>query len=234
MQGMGNIDIFNNVIANSGDNGFYGSNGTFIYRIPDGYYNIINNTFINSGNNGFAFFNNEGGTKRLINNVFAGTIEDVYRKGAVIDTISNIMTQNIDNLYFKNISKNDYEIGINSIAIDKGADVSNYGIIDDINGNERLGIYDIGAFEYQEVLSILDYDSIDNIEFYPNPVNNNLHISNLKNNKTTISVYTSLGQLIFKNEMNENELDISTIHWSNGLYLLVIDGEIYKIMKNIR
>ncbi|GAA3631133.1 right-handed parallel beta-helix repeat-containing protein [Flavivirga jejuensis] len=146
-QGMGNVDIFNNVIANSGGNGFYGSNGDQVYRIPDGYFNIINNTFVNSGENGFAFFNNEGGTKRLINNIFAVSAEDIYRKGATIDTISNIMSQNISDLDFFDIANNNYAIGKNSIAYKKGTDVSLYDIIDDILGNTRSVPYDIGAYQ---------------------------------------------------------------------------------------
>lgn len=146
-QGMGNVDIYNNVIANTGDNGFYGSNGDQVYRIPDGYFNIINNTFVNSGNNSFAFFNNDGGTKRLINNIFAGSVEDIYRKGATIDTISNIMTQNIGDLHFSNVVNNNYAIGVNSTAYKKGINTSVYGIIDDILGKSRSGTYDIGAYQ---------------------------------------------------------------------------------------
>lgn len=148
-QGMGNVDIFNNVIANSGDNGFYGASGTQVYRIPNGYFNIINNTFVNSGNNGFAFFNNDGGTKRLLNNIFAGSVEDIFRKGATLDTSNNIMTQNISSLDFSNLSQNDYSLGANSAALDKGENVSEYGVIDDILGNARPENenYDIGAHE---------------------------------------------------------------------------------------
>jgi len=146
-QGMGNVDIFNNVVANSGENGFYGANGDQIYRIPDGYFNIINNTFVNSGNNGFAFFNNEGGTKRVINNIFAGSTEDIYRKGASLDTISNIMTQNISALHFADIQNNNYLIGTGSIAKDKGTNVSEYGVMNDILGKSRSENYDIGAYE---------------------------------------------------------------------------------------
>ncbi|WP_025742181.1 right-handed parallel beta-helix repeat-containing protein [Aquimarina pacifica] len=151
-QGMGNVDIFNNVIANSGDNGFYGASGTQVYRIPDGYFNIINNTFVNSGNNGFAFFNNDGGTKRLINNIFAGSTEDLYRKGATIDTISNIMTQNLTALDFSNLLTHDYSIGVSSIALNKGENVATYGILEDIIGNARPenNTNDIGAYETKE------------------------------------------------------------------------------------
>lgn len=148
-QGMGNVDIFNNVIVNPGDNGFYGASGTQVYRIPDGYFNIINNTFVNAGNNGFAFFNNDGGTKRLINNIFAGSVEDIFRKGAAIDTSSNIMTQNLAPLDFTDISNHDFSIGSNSSAINKGENVAIYGIVDDILGNARpeSNDYDIGAYE---------------------------------------------------------------------------------------
>lgn len=148
-QGMGNVDIFNNVIANSGDNGFYAASGSQVYRIPDGYFNIVNNTFVNSGRDAFAFFNSGGGEKRVINNIFAGATEKLYDKGTKVDTINNIFTQDVNSLDFTNTNDNDFSLGDNSIAIDRGTNTSQYGIVDDILGNLRSNEeqYDIGAYQ---------------------------------------------------------------------------------------
>ena len=230
-QGIGNVTIFNNVIANSGDNGFYGSSGDQVYRIPNGYFNIINNTFINSGNNGFAFFNNDGGTKRLINNVFAGTVEDIYRKGAAIDTISNIMTQDIDHLMFADISTDNYALEANSPAINFGINVSEYGVLDDILGNPRGENYDVGAYQNQQSLGNTDFSFLEEFEAYPNPVKDQLYIKNLQNKPTKIAVYSILGQLVLAKEARDLEINISTSTWHEGMYLLVVNGKKYKFIK---
>ncbi len=230
-QGMGNVDIFNNVITGSGDDGFNGTNGDQIYRLPNGYFNIINNTFINSGNYGFVFFNNEGGTKRLINNIIAGSGEEIFRKGATIDTISNIMTQNLDYLKFSDVSNNLYSLEENSPAINYGTDVSEYGIIDDFLKNPRSGTYDVGAYEYTETLSYDDFSSIRDFKAYPNPVKDVLYLSNLKKG-TKISVYTILGELIMEQDnIIGSEITIATTKWKKGIYLLIVDEKKYKFIR---
>lgn len=230
-QGMGNVDVFNNIIANSGDNGFYGSSGDQVYRIPDGYFNIINNTFINSGNYGFVFFNNEGGTKRLINNIIAGSGEEIFRKGSTIDTISNIMTQNLDYLKFSNFTNNIYSLEENSPAINYGTDVSEYEVVNDILGHPRSGAYDAGAFEYTGILSYDDFSNIKYFKAYPNPVKDVLYLSNLKKG-TKISVYTILGELIMEQDnITDSEITIATNKWKKGIYLLTVDEKKYKFIR---
>ena len=230
-QGMGNVTIFNNVIANSGDNGFYGAHGTQVYRIPDGYFNIINNTFVNSGNNGFAFFNNDGGPKRLINNVFAGSVEDIYRKGATLDTISNIMTQDIDGLHFSDVINNVYSLETNSVAIDYGTDVSEYGIIDDILGNTRSGNYDVGAYEFTTTLGTIDIDKLSQMQVYPNPVNTSLHIDTEVADSQKIAVLTITGQLLFEDVISSSKKTISVSGLDNGIYILKLENKSFKFIK---
>jgi len=235
LQGMGNIDIFNNVVVNSGDNSFYASNGVQVYRIPDGYYNIMNNTFVNCGNNGFAFFNNEGGTKRLHNNIIAGAAEDLYRNGAAIDTSHNILTQDIECLDFVDMDNDDYNLLENSKAIGAGLDLSQYGILTDIQGTERSSLYDIGAYQYSVISNVDDTDIslATQLNVFPNPVVDNL-IINLKSleKNLDVKVYNSIGVLMDKfNYKNTRETTLDFSNYQHGFYIVEINNNIIKIIK---
>ncbi|MCV9388250.1 right-handed parallel beta-helix repeat-containing protein [Reichenbachiella ulvae] len=150
--GIGNNDIYNNLIVNAGNgpdkkgDGFYAANAV---RWEDGYFNVMNNTFINSGRNGLAFFGVDGGVKRFYNNIFAVTGAELSRKGVAMDSANNIFTQNLESLHFSNPDKEDYSLQDGSRALDAGADVSMYGIDVDILGQSRpVGTaYDVGAYE---------------------------------------------------------------------------------------
>lgn len=153
-QGIGNNDIYNNVIVNPGNGPekkgdcFYAANDV---RFEDGYFNIMNNTFVNAGRNGFAFFGGDGGVKRVYNNIFAGSGDELSRKGVEIDSSNNIFTQDVESLKFRNPDDWDYTLMEGSRAIDGGADLSDFKISLDIMGNARPagGGYDVGAFETQ-------------------------------------------------------------------------------------
>lgn len=128
-QGMGDVDMFNNVIINVKGNGFFGAHGEFVYRIPDGYHNILNNTFVNIGEMGFTFYNNDGGVKRVMNNVIAGIGGQMSGKGAKLDSANNIFTQNVVSLQFSSIEKLDVNLKSNSPLIDAGINTANkYGV----------------------------------------------------------------------------------------------------------
>src|SRR5690349_15263497 len=85
-QGMGNNDIYNNVVIDAGMDGFNASGSAMGVYIPDGYFNIFNNTIYNSGRNGFVFFNNDGGKKRVMNNLVVKAGKRITSKGAVLDS----------------------------------------------------------------------------------------------------------------------------------------------------
>lgn len=152
-QGMGNVDIFNNVIVNVQGNGFFGAHGQYVYRIPDGYHNIMNNTFVNIGNMGFVFFNNDGGIKRVLNNVIAGVEGNMTSKGADLDSSNNFFTQNVAGLQFTDLAKGNVSLKNNSILIDAGTNLAkDLGVTFDFEENPRPAgnAVDIGAFEFQQ------------------------------------------------------------------------------------
>jgi parallel beta-helix repeat protein len=152
-QGMGNNDIYNNVIINAGQDGFNCSGSSMGVYIPDGFFHIFNNTIYNSTRNGFVFFNNDGGPKLVINNlvVKAGKLSS---KGAKLDSAGNIFTQKTCKILFRDTLHNDLRIRSGSRAIDKGVDVRVFNpklTFDFLRNTRPQGKrFDVGAYEYDE------------------------------------------------------------------------------------
>ncbi len=74
--------------------------------------------------------------------------------------------------------------------------------------------------------SIVDFT--EEVQLYPNPVKDNLHIdfANFNNSKITIQFYNSLGQLVYENEAYNTEINISLADFSNGIYFVRINKEV--------
>lgn len=91
IQGIGNLDIHDNVFINSGENGIYAAHGAQVVRWKDAYFNISNNTIYNSALMGFVFYNNDGGPKTFANNkvVLAGTLT---KSGATVEMVNNVFS----------------------------------------------------------------------------------------------------------------------------------------------
>ncbi len=152
VHGMGNLDIYNNVIIDAYDYAFFGASGTTVYRFPDGYFNIFNNTFHSTGERAFAFFSEDGGVKRLNNNIFvAPNATEIARKGATLDSLNNIFTKDLSYAKFVDFDNNNLKLSQDSPLIDAGSNLSDFGLEDDINGVLRPQgkSYDIGAYEYK-------------------------------------------------------------------------------------
>ncbi|RED95650.1 right-handed parallel beta-helix repeat-containing protein [Marinoscillum furvescens] len=148
IQGIGNLDIYNNIFYNSGEHGIYASHGKYVKRLKEGYFNIMNNSVINSQKYGFVFYNNDGGPKRFVNNLVAnaGTLT---KNGAELEASNNVFTNDVPNLSIYGLVKSVEDIlGLGSV-VDAGADLSSFGILDDIYGRGRPdgGAFDIGAQE---------------------------------------------------------------------------------------
>jgi hypothetical protein len=152
-QGMGNNDIFNNVIIDAGEDGFNCSGSSMGVYIPNGYFNVFNNTIYNSGRNGFVFYNTHGGPKRIMNNlvVRAGKLTS---KGTALDSSNNIMTQNTCSILFRDTINLDLRLKRGSRAIDKGIDMRSIvpGLSFDFlhNARPKGKSFDVGAYEFGE------------------------------------------------------------------------------------
>ncbi|MCO6501000.1 MAG: T9SS type A sorting domain-containing protein [Vicingus serpentipes] len=60
------------------------------------------------------------------------------------------------------------------------------------------------------------------VELYPNPTKNNVLISTSYLGNKVVSVVDATGKLMFEQAYRENTIDISTQHYSNGIYFYTI------------
>ncbi len=150
VQGMGNLDIYNNLFINSGEHGMYVTMGAYSERLSNGYFNILNNTIYKSGGTGFVFFNGAGGIKRFNNNLVVAA-QTLTQNGAPMEQKNNIFSNSVTSLKFANITAKDFHLKVGSSAIDKGTNMSTYGVTTDKDNKGRPSgtAFDVGAYEYR-------------------------------------------------------------------------------------
>lgn len=148
IQAYGNLDVYNNVFANSGDCGINVTHGPYVIRGADAYFNFFNNTIYNSSEMGFVFHNNDGGPKRLINNLIVKSKKLVH-ESAPVEMLNNLLTNDPDSIGFVDWSNGDFKLQNSSGAVDAGVDLTQYGIVDDCEGTPRPRgrTFDVGAYE---------------------------------------------------------------------------------------
>lgn len=122
---------------------------------------------------------------------------------------------------FVNRVGGDFHLTSISPAIDAGinvnlnADFDNYFVPYNV-------LPDIGAFEYFDPLNV-ESNSLSNVFFYPNPVNNILFIETDSSIKDA-SIINALGQYVDK-DVEIINASINTSFLKNGLYYLILESE---------
>lgn len=156
IQGIGNNLIYNNIILETKleainvntrptplatdivPNKFLG--GVYIINNTIGNVNLAIKENINQAP-GNVFYNN------LIFN--ASSKWSQFRTDTDWDISNNIINPNVAEIKFENLNAGNYNLLAGSLAIDKGKNVSSYGIKFDFSNKARpINIYDVGAFEY--------------------------------------------------------------------------------------
>ncbi len=174
---MGNQDIFNNVIINPKEYGFVCWDGASVVRV--GYYNFFNNTIINAGLDGFNFFGPGGGPKRVHNNIIAkvGTGRSLLKKAndvTLFEESNNYLTNTIEDVKFvSGTAPFDVRLQSTSPAIDKGKDLTSFGVTKDFDLEPRPSgaAFDIGAFEFRNIPPIVKITQpLNNAVFAPGSV----------------------------------------------------------------
>jgi hypothetical protein len=160
-QGMGNNDVFNNIVLNAGGDGFNGTASVMGLYLPDGYYRIFNNTIYNSKEDGFTWFSGRGGQKLIMNNLVIKAGGKLYPKGAKVTLANNIFSQDssIMNFITASLKPVVYQMSKNVFleryepCIDAGVDVRKYlpELKFDFFNNQRPKgkTFDIGAVEFE-------------------------------------------------------------------------------------
>lgn len=122
-----------------------------------------------------------------------------------------------------NFNEADFELLSTSVAINAGT--LTYAPLLDKNGNARVGLVDIGAYEFQTILNNLNFVK-SNFTLYPNPANDyiNLTFSEQISDSFQVYIYNSLGQKMnfTRIDTSENSMKISVNELSVGMYFVTI------------
>ncbi len=82
-------------------------------------------------------------------------------------------------------------------------------------------------------VGIKQFDETQTVVIYPNPAQGKLNIVAKEQGKLKVSVYNTLGELIFKSASNEKKLTINTEEWPKGLYTLMLIQNLKTSFKKI-
>ena len=154
--GTGNVTVYNNVITDAGADAIFCDD-----RSPKPMSaRFINNTIVNPGRDGIRLYNDEGIDNVVYNNlvVTPGSLGDYSDKtrsylfvanGVDLSQSTNHFSATANKVNFEDHVNDDFQLEDGSPAINAGTNVSQYGIVKDMEGNDRPanGAYDIGAFE---------------------------------------------------------------------------------------
>lgn len=172
--GIGNNDIYNNIVVNAGYNYYPNDSTVRIYgiycddraTIPGSSFNFYNNTIVNSKSDGIRFTSIASRNNRFYNNIVvhpgsylsykkipaqSGYINTGAKSGVDALIANNYFYKDATQILFADTLNNDYHLTRNSPAIDAGMNLSCFGInIDHENLPRPLGSgFDIGAYEFK-------------------------------------------------------------------------------------
>lgn len=239
-----NIDIPNGgtavIMGNVIEQGLNSSNSNIIGFGKEGLNNtaphdlwIVSNTIVNKKTTG-SFIDINTGTQKLFlkNNIMAGAKTGGLMIGsaASIDSSHNIVTDIIANCGFVDAGNYNYGLLSNSIAVDAGlalsASVGGYLLQPDKTYKDTCGFenriilnaLDIGAFEYNNTLSLQNQTAIRAFTVYPNPASDFVTVS-LPDQMHTVQFYNSFGVVVKEVLIVNNEAtDVSDL--PGGLYFV--------------
>lgn len=251
VMGLGNNDIFNNVIVNAGYN-YYPSDPVKRVHgilcddrttIQGRSFNFYNNTIVSPKTDGIRFMSTQSVNNKFYNNLILkpgslGSYNQYSKENSYINVgsksgISAILSNNYFDtnmvaVQFADSAANDFRINANSSVIDAGLDLSTYGVNFDFNNALRpVGkSFDIGAFERQIVSGIDDISDISRFVFlYPNPCAGQFNIifSNANYSTYRIIFYNVQGKDVLTMERNVGDTTVD-LHdkIAKGIYLVKI------------
>jgi len=69
------------------------------------------------------------------------------------------------------------------------------------------------------------------IRFFPNPVGNSLHLENLPEGISDVTIYRTDGAVILRTQVASGNSIIDTGHLNRGIYILMVRGQVMKFVK---
>lgn len=249
LQGIGNNEIFNNVVINAGEASFEGAHGAYVVRNPGWPFKIYHNTFIGAGNEGFVFFNNDGGEKIIVNNVFSGynTSDGGILNKSTATFAGNLEIPNPADLGIVDPTGFDLHLLPTSPLVNTGVNPADYGIeLDfdyDYKKRPQEGKHDVGAFEYSYLTGNQRGNGRwQNVMVYPNPATDNLKITytSIKNEPAQIKILGSDGGSVFFSKevmnsfgVNQELINLKELKLQSGMYILQIESDTISYTKKI-
>ena len=206
----------------------YGAEG--LTNQPPHELYLINNTLVNEkGRGSFVFVNNDTELYKGYNNIFAGEASLLIGTPSILDTLSNLTFNRIDDVGFINSKDYDYRILSTSPVINKSTNAgkakNGFSLMPEfeyIHPADKIlrtimGKLDVGAHEYNQPVGI---NTIKRNSFYTFSNGESLFVeSDVK--ISNISLYDLNGQLLLQSE--ETSFDIGSI--PHSIYLLIVKFE---------
>lgn len=80
--------------------------------------------------------------------------------------------------------------------------------------------------------SLLETVFDNSIRVFPNPFNHTIKISSdLQNQERVVMVYNALGEMVHKEKMFDNTIEINSRLWKNGVYFIHLNNKVVKVIK---
>ncbi|MBL0013330.1 MAG: CotH kinase family protein [Flavobacterium sp.] len=118
-------------------------------------------------------------------------------------------------------------------SVDYGLQTADLGYARIPNGTGNFVITG-STFNYNnQLLSISEVEFKQNLSVFPNPTNGSLTIQNKQYDINKIVLYNLQGQSLFENTyQNQNTISVDLSDYPNGFYMLIVNNQTLKIIKN--
>ena len=153
-------------------------------------------------------------------------------------TITNV--PNTNNSDGSTVEKRIWENGDNCVAVQElkvingGHDWPGSSGNMDINASQEiwkfLSKYNVNGLINCVSTEIKIYNNVE-FEIFPNPSSNIIYVNNLDKNSSNFQIFSSIGKLVMNGAINNTSLTLDISDLKPQLYILKIDGNSYKIIK---
>ena len=198
--GMGNFNIFNNLIVDAGkyylpDKPNMMKHGIYVGKVvttSNAVLGIYNNTIVSPKSFGIVLSNNELSSIRVKSNLIVapGKLNETGNSAYInisnmdaarVDSSNNYTAGNVSEVRFINANAGNYDLQPSSPAVDYGNDLTAEGITFDILNRSRPfhGLFSAGAYEsHDPSVGIRSHKALDveMFKIYPNPAKNKVNL----------------------------------------------------------
>ncbi len=179
---------------------------------------FINNIILNPGNQ----YENFGTWKGVQENYIDFNTPETRDK-MKSNIMTNVFTKQIDTIGFVDADNHNYKVlNINSSIVNKGTDLSSYGVDFDFENLRRPqgAFFDIGAYEFEE--KDLITDNI-NVDFFKIKNAQTIQVLGLKKGQNYLQIFNIQGKNIFRKNLKEiGDFDVDIPKISSGIYIVTL------------